>query len=250
MTFRYKEPVDIKQLEIWSVIPKKAMVVFAHPDDAEIGAGGTAATWSSKKCEVTYVQCTSGSSGSNDKKMTSKKITQIRLDEQKLAADIIGVRNFINFGFPDGELESDRTFLCQMVEAIRKYRPEVVITHDPFRINGFQHRDHRITGITVQDAVYPYARDHLHFPNQIEKGLTTHKVKTLLYWGSDNPNTIVDVSQTAELKISALSKHASQVPGLSFGSELDIKMRERMNKVAQGYGFKYGESFRKIEARS
>ena len=107
-----------------------------------------------------------------------------------------------------------------------------------------------MTGITVQDAIYPYARDHLHFPNQIEKGLTTHKVKTLLFWGSDNPNTIVDVSQTTKLKISALSKHASQVPGISFGSELDTKIRERMNKVARGYGFKYGESFRKIETRS
>ena len=250
MTFPYKEHIGLKPLEIWPCIPKKAMVIFAHPDDAEIGAGGTAAMWSSKECEVTYVQCTSGSSGSNDKKMTSKKITQIRLDEQKSAADVIGVKNFINFEFPDGALESDRTFLCQMVEVIRKYRPEVVMTHDPFRINGFQHRDHRITSITVQDAIYPYARDHLHFPNQIEKGLSTHKVKTLLYWGSDNPNTIVDVSQTAKLKISALSKHASQVPGLSFGSELDIKIRERMNKVARGYGFKYGESFRKIEARS
>ena len=123
----------------FSNIPNKAMVVFAHPDDAEIGAGGTVALWISKGCEVTYVQCTDGGSGSNDKKMTSQNITKIRHEEQKNAAKSIGVLNYINFNFADGALQDNNFFLSKMVEVIRKYKPEIILTHVPFRINGFQH---------------------------------------------------------------------------------------------------------------
>ena len=231
-------------------IPNKAMVVFAHPDDAEIGAGGTVALWTSEGCEVTYVQCTDGGSGSNDKKMTSQNISKIRSREQKDAVKSIGVSNYINFNFPDGALQNDKFFLSKMVEVIRKYKPEMIFTHDPFRINGFQHRDHRITGLIVQDAIYPYSRDHLHFPEQINNGLKTHKVKSLLYWGSDDPNCVINISRTINSKITALSRHESQVPGLSYESKTGKNIRERANKVANQHNFEFGECFRKLDARS
>jgi LmbE family N-acetylglucosaminyl deacetylase len=174
----------------------------------------------------------------------------IRAAEQRAAADTIGVDDIVMLDHPDGELEADRVFLGEIVHALRKYRPEVVFSHDQHRVNGFQHRDHRHVGITVQDAVYPYARDHLHFPEQLVDGIEPYKVKHLLYWGSDEPDVIVDVTDSVDRKLSALAKHESQIAGLSFGSDMDLRLRARHADASRGYGFKYGEAFRRLTART
>src|ERR1700752_3627683 len=159
------------KLEIVAETPDKAMVIFAHPDDAEIGSGGVVAKWAAAGCAVTYVLCTN------------------RADEQRPAADFMGVRHVVMLGYPDGGLEDTREFLGDIVGAIRRYRPHTVFVHDPYRIRGFQHRDHRKAGITTTDAVYPFARDHLHFPEQITRdGLEPHKVRELGDWGADAPD--------------------------------------------------------------
>ena len=236
-------------MEIFEEIPERAMVVFAHPDDAELGAGGTAAAWARSGCEISYVQCTSGSSGSNDPNMTSSEIVPIRAAEQRAAAEVIGVKNLVVLDHPDGELEADRTFLGEVVRAIRQFRPSVVLCHDPYRFSGFNHRDHRSVGITVMDAIYPYARDHLHFPEHIREGLEPHKVSHLLFWGADSQNSIVDTSSGMDTQIEALSQHHSQIPGLRHGSETEKRMRERRRQNADGFPFEYAERFRRISVR-
>ena len=65
------------------------------------------------------------------------------------------------------------------------------------------------------DAIYPYARDHLHFPDQITKDIQPFKVKKLLFWGSDNPNVIVNVSNFEKRKIDALLKELQEKTGVS-----------------------------------
>lgn len=251
MTYPYSTPAEVRKLEVFDHVPERAMVIFAHPDDAEIGAGATAALWAGKGCEVTFVQCTTGSSGSNDRSKTSEEMAKIRAEEQLAALETIGASNLVALQHEDGKLESSREFLGQVVHAIRKYRPEVVFAHDPYRKNNFQHRDHRNVGITTMDAVYPYARDHLHFPEHIEEeGLEPHKVRYLMFWGADEADTIVDVSASVDTKIEALMKHASQIPGLSFGSETDLRIRDRHRLAAKGYGFEFGEAFRKLTARA
>lgn len=236
-------------MEIFDEIPERAMVVFAHPDDAELGAGGTTAAWALAGCEISYVQCTSGSSGSNDPNMTSSEIVPIRAAEQRAAAEVIGVKNLVVLEHPDGELEADRTFLGEVVRAIRQYRPSVVLCHDPHRFLGFNHRDHRSVGITVMDAIYPYARDHLHFPEHIRDGLEPHKVRHLFFWGADSQNTIVDTSNGMDVQLNALSQHKSQIPGLRHGSETEKRMRERRRQNAEGFPFEYAERFRRISVR-
>ena len=84
------------------------MVIFAHPDDAEIGTGATIAKWIENGSEVVYVLATTGSSGSNDKNMTSNKIVDIRSNEQIEAANVLGVKEIISLNFIDGMLESNR----------------------------------------------------------------------------------------------------------------------------------------------
>ena len=244
-----KQMPNTVQLEHFDEIPERAMVVCAHPDDAEIGAGGSTALWARNGCEISYVVCTTGSSGSNDEAMTSDRIVEIRRKEQEDAAAVIGVKNLLMLDHPDGELEADRIFLGEMVKAIRTFRPEVIFTHDPYRMNGFNHRDHRNAGITVQDAVYPYARDHLHFPEHIEEGLEPYIVSDVFFWHADNPNTVVDITESIDIRIDALSMHASQVPGLSRQSGSDRGIRDRARSAAEGMPFEYGEAFRRISAR-
>ncbi|MDA1297028.1 MAG: PIG-L family deacetylase [Chloroflexi bacterium] len=237
-------------LELITEAPERAMVIFAHPDDAEIGAGATVAKWARAGCEITYVQCTTGSSGSNDRSMTTAAIVPIRAAEQKAAADTIGVKSIEVLDHQDGWLDPDRVFLEELVRVIRRHRPDVVFAHDPERYSGFNHRDHRAVGITAKDAIYPYARDHLHFPDQITaEGLETWKVKHLFMWGTDQPDVIVDVTDSLEIKVEALFKHESQIGGLATNTDAATRLRTRAKDAAAGYEFEYAETFRRLTAR-
>ena len=244
-------PTDQK-LEIVTEVPDKAMVIFAHPDDAEISSGGVVARWISAGCEVTYVLCTNGSAGTADRSLTPAELVQKRANEQRAAADFMGVKNLVMLGYPDGGLEDTREFLGDVVRALRQYRPHTVFVHDPYRTHGFQHRDHRKAGITATDAVYPYARDHLHFPEHITAdGLEPHRVRELWYWGMDQPNVIVDVTDSIDRQIAALIRHESQMPGFNVpaGHTIGERVKKNAAEHANGYGFEYGAVFRRILAR-
>jgi LmbE family N-acetylglucosaminyl deacetylase len=243
---------DRGKLEVVTEVPDRAMVVFAHPDDAEIGSGGVIAKWVAAGCEVTYVLCTNGDAGSADRTLTSAELARRRADEQRAAADFMGVKHVVMLGYPDGELEDTRAFLGDVVRAIRQYRPHTVFVHDPYRIKGFQHRDHRKAGIVTTDAVYPYARDHLHFPEHLTRdGLEPHKVRELWYWGADEADVVVDVSDGVDRQIAALVRHESQVPGFSVPSGETIGARVKKNAAELGapYGFAHGAVFRRLVAR-
>ena len=240
------------RLEIVTEVPDRAMVVFAHPDDAELGAGGVVGAWTAAGCELTYVLCTDGGAGTADRSLTPEQLAAKRAAEQRAAADFMGVKNVVMLGYPDGELEDSRQFLGDVVRAIRRYRPHTVLVHDPYRIKGFQHRDHRMAGIVTTDAVYPYARDHLHFPEHITgEGLEPHKVRELWYWGMDEPEVIVDVTSSIERQIAAVARHETQVPGFNVppGETMGGRVKQRAAEVAQGYGFAYGAVFRRLIAR-
>jgi LmbE family N-acetylglucosaminyl deacetylase len=164
----------------------------------------------------------------------------------------MGVKHLVMLGYPDGELEDTRQFRGDVVRAIRQYRPHTVFVHDPYRVNGFQHRDHRQAGIATTDAVYPYARDHLHFAEHVTRdGLEPHKVRELWYWGMDEPNVIVDVSDSIEQQIAALIRHESQLPGFNVaaGETIGQRLRRHAAELAEGYGFQFGAAFRRLIAR-
>jgi LmbE family N-acetylglucosaminyl deacetylase len=244
-------PTD-RKLEIVTAVPDRAMVVFAHPDDAEIGSGGVVAKWTAAGCEVTYMLCTNGDAGTADRALTPVELARRRAAEQRAAADFMGVKHLVMLGHPDGELEDTREFLGDIVRAIRRYRPHTVFVHDPYRIRGFQHRDHRKAGIATTDAVYPFARDHLHYPEQIAReGLEPHKVGELWYWGMDEPDVIVDVTDSIDRQIAALARHQSQLPGFNVppGETIGERVKRNAAELATGYGFEYGAVFRRLIAR-
>jgi LmbE family N-acetylglucosaminyl deacetylase len=240
-----------RKLQIVTEVPDRAMVVFAHPDDAEIGSGGVAARWIAAGCEVTYVLCTNGDAGTAERSLTPAALAEKRAAEQRAAADFIGVKHVVMLGYPDGRLEDTREVLGDVVRAIRQHRPHTVLVHDPYRIKNFQHRDHRKAGIVTTDAVYPYARDHLHFAEHAAEGLAPHKVRELWYWGADEPDSIVDVTDSIERQIAALVRHESQMPGFNVaaGETIGARLKRNAAALADGYGFQYGAVFRRLIAR-
>ena len=241
-----------RKLEIVTDVPDRAMVIFAHPDDAEIGSGGVIARWVAAGCEVSYVLCTDGQAGTADRSLAPEALVARRAAEQRAAADFMGVRHVEMLGYPDGELEDTRAFLGDVVRAVRRHRPHTVFVHDPYRIRGFQHRDHRKAGIVATDAVYPYARDHLHFPEHITReGLEPHKVRELWYWGADEPDVIVDVTESIDRQVAAIIRHQSQVPGFNIpaGATMGERITKNAAELASGYGFEFGAVFRRLVAR-
>ena len=225
--------------------PKKVLLVTPHPDDAEGGCGGTVAKWIGEGAEVVYVLCTNGDKGSSDLEMTSKRLAATRHKEQLEAARVLSVTEVVFLDHPDGGLEDNREFRCEVVRQIRVHRPDVVMCLDPFKGRSHAHRDHRVSGQVTVDAVCTYAWRRLYFPDQIDlEGLKPHLVRQLYLWGSDEPNTFFDISDTIELKVQTLTRHASQF----FGSEGPAdNIRAHSRRTGERAGLPYAEGFRVVQ---
>ena len=228
--------------------PERAMLVIPHPDDAEGGVGGTVAKWVAEGTEVVFVLCTNGDKGTSDPEMTTEKLGAIREKEQAAAAAALGVKEVIYLRYGDGELDDTAKFRGELVRAIRKHRPDVVFCTDPFRQTFYLHRDHRISGQVTLDAVFPYARDFLHYNEHIQEGLDTHKVGDILMWGTEHPDTFIDITDTIDNKINALKKHASQVAGS--GRDVDRFVKVNAQNQGQMANMPYAEGFKRIRFRT
>ena len=225
--------------------PAQVMVVTPHPDDAEYGVAGTVARWVSEGREVIYVVCTNGDKGASDTDVKPEELARIREGEQIAAASLLGVREVIFLRHPDQGLEDTPEFRKELVRLIRMYRPETVVTADPYR-RYVWHRDHRIVGQVILDAVFPYARDRLSYPDLIEEGLHPHKVREILFWASENANYRSDITDAFPLKLSALRCHKSQVGHVS-PQELEERLKQRHGMLAEGEDFQLAEAFHRVE---
>ncbi|MBA7608451.1 N-acetyl-alpha-D-glucosaminyl L-malate deacetylase 1 [subsurface metagenome] len=225
--------------------PAQVIVFAPHPDDAEIGAGGTIARWIREGKDVILVMCTNGDKGTSDPNIKPEELAQIREQETLAAVKVLGVREVIFLRYPDQGLEDTPEFRKEFVRLIRKYRPETAATTDPYR-RYISHRDHRITGRVVLDAVFPYARDLHAYPDLLEEGLQPHKVKEVFLWGTEEPNYRSDITDTFDIKMSAVGCHKSQF-GSNPSPERTERMRERAKAVAEGEDCELGEAFHRIE---
>ncbi|MDR9451522.1 MAG: PIG-L deacetylase family protein [Acidimicrobiia bacterium] len=189
-------------------VPARVMTIGAHPDDAEFGAGGTLAGWTARGCEALVLVVTDGSKGTWDHTLDPSDLTQIRREEQHRAAAVLGVADTVMLDYPDGELEYTMALRAELCLWIRRFRPDVVLTHDPWR-RYMLHPDHRATGWAAIDAVVA-ARDHLFFADQLTDGLTEHRPDALLLWAADEPDHWEDITSTFDQKVDALLCHSSQ----------------------------------------
>ncbi|MBW1802712.1 MAG: PIG-L family deacetylase [Deltaproteobacteria bacterium] len=221
------------------------MIVTPHPDDAEYGVAGTVARWTNEGKQVVYVVCTNGDKGTSDFNMKPERLIEIREKEQMAAAEFLGVREVVFLRYPDQGLEDTPRFRKEIVRQIRTFRPEMIVTADPYR-RYIWHRDHRITGQVTLDAVFPYARDHLAYPDLMEEGLQPHKVREMLFWASDEPNYRSDITDTFDLKIAALRCHKSQIGPID-SPEWEEHFRQRYKDLAEGEDFELAEAFHRVE---
>ncbi|MEW6332630.1 MAG: PIG-L deacetylase family protein, partial [Pseudomonadota bacterium] len=189
------------------------LVLTAHPDDAEFGASGSVARWTSEGKSVAYVICTSGDKGTSDRSLKPADLMAIREAEQQAAARVLGVREVVFLRYRDQELEETPQFRKHVVEVIRAFKPVTMVSTDPYR-RYLWHRDHRVVGQVVMDAVFPFARDHMAYPDLIERGLEPHKVREILFFGAEDINHHIDIAATFDKKIAALRCHASQIQDL------------------------------------
>ena len=184
--------------------PQRVLVVTAHPNDAEFWCGGSIARWISEGAAVRYVVCTDGAKGATDPAVSAAALAAVRQQEQADAAGELGVQELVSLGRPDGGLEDADDFRRELVRQIRQARPDVVVCPEPYRKNLAWHRDSRIAGQVTLDAVFPCARDHLHFEELWrDEGLEPHKTGTVAVLGDGDPQRLRGHRRL----------HRSQVPG-------------------------------------
>ena len=210
------------------------MVVTPHPDDAEYGVAGTVVRWVREGKDVVYVVVTNGDKGTSDNRIAPQELARIREEEQLASAHLLGVREVQFLRYPDQGLEDTPLFRKEIVRWIRAYRPNTVVTADPYR-RYIWHRDHRVTGRVTLDAIFPFARDHLSYPELLREGLTPHKVREVLLWASEEEdvNFRSDISETFTIKLSALRCHHSQVGHLPL-RELEARLKQRSEERRVG----------------
>jgi LmbE family N-acetylglucosaminyl deacetylase len=226
-------------------VPPRVMVVVAHPDDMEFSSAGTVAKFVRDGSEVVLVQCTSGDKGTSRRDLSPQQLAEMREAEEREACRRLGVQHIVFLRLPDGELVPDLAFREKIVRQIRAFRPDIVITHDPFRPYAL-HPDHRAVGITTIDAVYPTARDPLYFPQHLQEGLEPHKVAELWLFGAEYPDVYIDISETIDQKIEALRAHVSQVGD---AADLAERIRERARELGAAQQLPYAEAFKVIKLR-
>jgi len=223
---------------------RRVLVITAHPDDCEFGAGGTVAKLVKEGKDVGLVVVTNGDKGSSDRSMTPPRLAAIRAEEQRNASRTLGVEPVTFLGYPDGEVEDTRALRLDVAREIRRFRPDLVICQNPQRTYnlGASHRDHRVAGGVALDCVYPLSRDHLAFPELMPE-FEPYQVREVYVMQWQNPHLAVDISDVMDLKIKALACHASQFKDFP---AVEKRVRDRGAELGKPHGYAYAETFDRI----
>ena len=223
------------------------LCIAAHPDDIEFTVAGSVAGWTREGRDVVFCLVTTGGAGTNEYTPDGEGLVPTRERELHEAARILGVKQVVLLGYADGTLEPTLALRRDLTRVIRRFRPDVVVCGDPtVRYYGneyMNHPDHRAASSAALDAVFPSAETRGIFPELLTEGLAPHKVKEVLISGAETPDTWIDVSDTLDLKVSALKAHASQVGP---GEWVEPLLREWAERDAKRTGVRYAEAYRRM----
>jgi LmbE family N-acetylglucosaminyl deacetylase len=234
----------------------RALVVMAHPDDAEFGCAGTIAAWVRDGWHVTYVVCTDAAAGGPDEAIDVSPaargvITAMRKDEQRAACAVLGVADVIFLDEPDGVLQPTLALRRTLVRIYRQVRPQRLVcqspipTFEPVYAIGRHHPDHLAAGTAAIAAMYPASQNPWDFPELLDEGFMPHKIRELYLMGAPNPNHAVDIAATLEQKLAALAAHTSQVGARMH--ELRPRMTQWAATAGQPFGLDAAEVFHRAE---
>ncbi|HZD79499.1 MAG TPA: PIG-L deacetylase family protein [Actinomycetota bacterium] len=220
-----------------------ALVLFAHPDDAEYMCGGTVALWAREGTEVHYVCITDGSAGNNEPGAVREEIAKVRKQEQRDAAAVLGVKTVTFLDFADGMLEVTLDARRAVAREVRRIRPDVLVAPDPARLwsaarSYINHADHRAAGELALCAVMPDAPSRPQFPELLDDGFEPYEIPSL-WLGAEEPDTYIDITKTIDVKLEALTRHRSQQ-----GEASAPWVRERGRQLGEAGGVEYAEGFR------
>ena len=230
---------------------QRALVAFAHPDDAEFLCGGTVAGWAKEGVEVTYVCATDGAAGWNGPDLSREEIAARRKAEMLEVAGMLGVHEVRFLDHPDGMLQASLDLRRDLTREVRRTRPDVLVSFDPSRLwsgrSYINHPDHRAVGEAILAVVACDAPTRPQFPELIEEGLEPFKVRRLwLATDARDADHAVDIAETIELKVRALAAHLSQMENMG-EFDAEAKVREWARAHARGTGYELAERFRTFE---
>ncbi|MBK9008264.1 MAG: PIG-L family deacetylase [Anaerolineae bacterium] len=229
---------------------QKILVILAHPDDPEFFCGASLAKWARAGHEITYLLLTCGDKGFNpttQPDMTTEKLCALRHVEQRNAANVIGAKAVHFLDVEDGYLTPNLDLRRDIVREIRRHKPDILVTCDPqnlFAMYGLNHPDHRACGQVVLDAVFPAAGSKVFFPELIDEGFEPHMPKEVWCSLTLQPNTILDVTDTWDVKLKALFEHTTQIQE---PDKLAERMKSRRAEDSTEENPRYEEKFRVVK---
>jgi LmbE family N-acetylglucosaminyl deacetylase len=234
--------------------PVRALVVVAHPDDLDFGAGGTIAAWTAQGIDVSYCVITDGDAGGFDPDVPRADIAGIRQAEQRAAAAELGVEDVVFLGYPDGRLTVSFELRRDLSRVIRQRRPHRLLVQSPERSWEriyASHPDHLAAGEAALCAVYPDARNPFTHLELAAEGLEAWTVEQVWVMGGAGgvADTVVDITDTFDRKLAALRAHASQTAHMD---DLGDRMRGWGSLLAARGGLDAGrlaEAYRVLDTR-
>jgi LmbE family N-acetylglucosaminyl deacetylase len=240
------EPVSLTGVE-------RVLVVTAHPDDVDFGWAGSVAVMTDAAIEVTYCVVTDGDAGGSETGIPRAEMAQLRRDEQRAAAAIVGVHDVHFLGYADGRVEPTLDLRRDLTRVIRQVRPQRVMTQSPDRNWDriyASHPDHLAVGESAACAVYPDARNRWAHPELADEGLEPWTVDEIwLGAGTAGPTHYFDITSAVDRKIEALLSHKSQLPDPD-GTETMVRgWTSAIAEVAGLSAGRFAEAMRVVNTR-
>ncbi len=220
------------------------LAVGCHPDDIEIGCGGTLAKYSKAGHRVVYCHVATGSKG--HAVIMPEELIKIRHAEVDRSCEILGAEH-ISLGIPDLMVDSKNEDLVRdMVDVIRYVRPDIIITHSP---DDYM-RDHVETSRLVFNASFASSVVHYKTEHEVYGTIAPIYYMDTLAGMNFEPTEYVDISEEIETKISALACHESQIVWMLEHDNIDFLDFVRTCSKFRGYqsGATYAEGFRPCNA--
>ena len=226
-----------------------ALAVFAHPDDAEICAGGLLAAWAAAGREVHLLVLTNGDRGSSDPAVSRSDLAATRLAETEAAAAVMGLAGARVLSTHDGELQNTPAVREAVVRRIREVGAETVLSCDPtsvfFENRYYNHADHRMAGWVALDSVFPSSGNPHFFSEHLGEGLGVQEVLDIWLGWTNEPDRTVDITGRLQTKIDALAAHASQLDeGIRFFEEF---LTTDAVEAGATIGVEHAERFRVLD---
>ncbi|MEX2294259.1 MAG: PIG-L deacetylase family protein [Acidimicrobiales bacterium] len=228
---------------IETFIPDRALAIYAHPDDPEVGCGGTLARWAASGTEIHLVIANRGDKGSVDPSTDPDALAAHRAEEVGRAAEVLGLSGVEHLGYADGEIDNDADLRARLVEIIRRRRPDALIAADPtavfFGDSYVNHRDHRELGWAVLDSLVPAAS-----PLYVPDAGPAHQVALVLLSGTLEAGAWVDIADVLDRKVAAVACHESRLGGdPQVVAEL---LEQRAAEEGHRSGLTHAEAFRRL----